>query len=290
MRKRTAKSLGGRYHDGSAPGGPLLVALARGLEVLKAVGQAREPVGNAEIVDQTGLPKATVSRMTYTLAVSGYIDYIETLGRYRIGAGGVSLAYNALGGNVVTHIARPFMKTLSERLGLAVTVGIRAGFHMTYLATERGQDVFSLRLTPGSSIPIMSTSMGHGYLVSLNEDQRTALLRRLKKNTRQGWQKAHSVLRKNIDAYATVGYCSVVGLWHPHVNAVSAPFSPNDGSPTVVFSCGGLSNFAPDHRLTETIGPELVHLVHQVTEVLSRGTLLESKQSRGRSAQFTDVS
>ena len=36
MRKRTAKSLGGRYHDGSAPGGPLLVALARGLEVLIA--------------------------------------------------------------------------------------------------------------------------------------------------------------------------------------------------------------------------------------------------------------
>lgn len=271
MRKRTVKSLDGAALRGSASGGHLLAALARGLDVLKAVGQAREPLGNAELAESTGLPKATVSRMTHTLAALGHIDYVEALGRYRIGAGGVSLAYNALGGNLVVHAGIPFMEDLSERLGLAVTVGVRMGIHMTYLATERGQAVFSLRLTPGSSIPMMSTSMGHGYLASLGAKQRSPLLKVLRRSSPEGWRRAYAILQKNIRAYETRGFCSVAGLWHPHINAVSVPFLPRDGSPTLVFSCGGLSNFAPEDRLTESIGPELVRLVNRVRKALDTG-------------------
>jgi DNA-binding IclR family transcriptional regulator len=278
VKKRKVHSVGGATHlRGSPSGGQLLVALARGLDVLKAVGHTREPLGNAELAQITGLPKATVSRMTYTLAALGYIDYLEASGRYRIGAGGVSLAYNALGGNLVAHAAIPFMEAMSERLGLAVTIGVRTGLQMTYLATERGQAVFSLRLTPGSSIPIMSTSMGHGYLASLNEEQRGPLLQLLRRATPEGWGKAYAILQKNIRVYETRGFCSVVGLWHPHINAVSVPFLPRDGTPTVVFSCGGLSNYAPGRRLTESIGPDLVRLVNCVREALETG---QSSQRR----------
>ena len=268
MKKRKVRSVDGAIHlrDSPAEG-----ALARGLEVLKAVGQAREPLGNAELVELTGLPKATVSRMTHTLAALGYIDYVEPLGRYRIGAGGVSLAYSALGGNVVVHAAIPFMEDMAERLGLAVTIGMRSGLQMTYLATERGQAVFSLRLTPGSSIPLISTSMGHGYLASLSVEQREPLLKLLQKSAGRDWSNVLAVLRRNIRAYEATGFCSVAGLWHPHINAVSVPFMPRDGTPTLVFSCGGLSNFAPEDRLADSIGPDLVRLVNRVREALDTG-------------------
>ena len=46
-----------------------VVALARGLEVLRAFTPSEGLLGNQEIAARTGLPKATVSRLTYTLTM-----------------------------------------------------------------------------------------------------------------------------------------------------------------------------------------------------------------------------
>src|SRR5690606_2344735 len=45
--------------------------LARGLEVLRAFSASSPLLGNREIADRTGLPKPTVSRLTYTLTLLG---------------------------------------------------------------------------------------------------------------------------------------------------------------------------------------------------------------------------
>ena len=50
------------------------IALARGLEVLRAFGPADRSLTNRELCDRTGLPKATVSRMTHTLTLLGYLS------------------------------------------------------------------------------------------------------------------------------------------------------------------------------------------------------------------------
>ena len=41
--------------------------LARGMEVLRAFTMVDPILGNREIADRTGLPKPTISRLTYTL-------------------------------------------------------------------------------------------------------------------------------------------------------------------------------------------------------------------------------
>ena len=46
--------------------------LARGLSVLKAFGPDNRPIGNAEIASRVDLPKATVSRLTFTLTELGW--------------------------------------------------------------------------------------------------------------------------------------------------------------------------------------------------------------------------
>ena len=47
-------------------------ALSRGLDVLRAFSQGSVVMGNQDIARITGLPKPTVSRMTYTLTKLGY--------------------------------------------------------------------------------------------------------------------------------------------------------------------------------------------------------------------------
>ena len=62
-----------------------VTALARGLEILECFKFEDRYLGNREIVEKTGLPKATVSRLTHTLTELGYLRYSERLGKYNFG-------------------------------------------------------------------------------------------------------------------------------------------------------------------------------------------------------------
>ena len=58
-----------------------VVALARGLELLRAFSFDDSFLGNQEIAARTGLPKPTISRLTHTLTKLGYLNYSERLGK-----------------------------------------------------------------------------------------------------------------------------------------------------------------------------------------------------------------
>jgi DNA-binding IclR family transcriptional regulator len=60
-------------------------ALVRGLEILRSFTPNDISLGNQELIDRTGLPKATISRLTLTLVNLGYLNYDDNLGRYSIG-------------------------------------------------------------------------------------------------------------------------------------------------------------------------------------------------------------
>src|SRR5260370_37630881 len=59
-----------------------VVALARGLELLRAFRPGETLLGNRDFVDRTGLPKATVNRLAYTLTTRGYLRIDELAGKY----------------------------------------------------------------------------------------------------------------------------------------------------------------------------------------------------------------
>ena len=52
-----------------------VVALARGLELLRAFRCEGEALGNRDLAERAALSKSTVSRLTYTLHKLGYLSY-----------------------------------------------------------------------------------------------------------------------------------------------------------------------------------------------------------------------
>ncbi len=66
-------------------------ALARGLDVLRAFSRQGGVLGNQDLAKITGLPKPTVSRMTYTLTQLGYLTYSTQLEKYQLDAGVLAL-------------------------------------------------------------------------------------------------------------------------------------------------------------------------------------------------------
>jgi hypothetical protein len=106
MRKRARPADGAEAAETSNPA----ASLTRGLEILRSFTAEDTTLGNQELIERTGLPKATVSRLTATLVSLGYLHYDTQLGRYSIGPATVSLGYSALSSSAVVHMAQPLMQ------------------------------------------------------------------------------------------------------------------------------------------------------------------------------------
>jgi hypothetical protein len=55
------------------------------------------------------------------------------------------------------------------------------------------------------------------------------------------------------------------------------PFRPTDGSPTLAFTCGGISEIISEKDVREKIGPAMVNMVSRLAEHL--GSSLVSPQA-----------
>lgn len=244
-------------------------ALSRGLRVLEVLAASGKPLGNADIAAKTGLAKPTISRITYTLSELGYVEYLQETSRYQISGSAVSLGYTALRGNVIQKVALPFMKSLAADTGLSVSLGIRSGFDIVLTANERTEDLVSLRLGPGSRLPLATTGIGHGYLVGLPPAERDTLIHAMQASDAKGMRRAMPHVRSSIRCFEEHGFAYVVSLWHPHTNGVGVPLVPEDGTSVVSFNCGGFSEYCPERSLVSELGPALVEMVERVKAALN---------------------
>ncbi|TIU39960.1 MAG: IclR family transcriptional regulator, partial [Mesorhizobium sp.] len=220
-------------------------ALVRGLQILRTFTPADVTLGNQELIERTGLPKATISRLTYTLVGLGYLIYDPLLGRYSIGPATVSLGYSGLSSSAVIYMAKPLMQALAFETGVAVAMGMRDGLEMVYVANCRPETPVTLRLNVGSRLPIWQTSMGLAYLAAMEETLRERVIRQLietKPGTRDKIQRA---IDSGLESYAKHGFVSSFGDWYSYINAVGVPFRPTDGSQLVAITCGGIKDLAP---------------------------------------------
>jgi DNA-binding IclR family transcriptional regulator len=97
-----------------------VTALARGLDILRCFSRKDRELGNTEIATRTGLPKATVSRLTFTLTQMGYLTYTPGTGRYALSVGVLAFSNAYLGTLDVRNVARPLMQELADDLTATV--------------------------------------------------------------------------------------------------------------------------------------------------------------------------
>src|SRR3569623_3078620 len=89
-----------------------VVALSRGLEVLRAFHPNDGLLGNQELAARTNLPKPTISRLTYTLTKLGYLAPVPRFEKYQLTPAAMALGYAALSNLGVRHLSDPFREEL----------------------------------------------------------------------------------------------------------------------------------------------------------------------------------
>jgi DNA-binding IclR family transcriptional regulator len=246
-----------------------VIALARGLDVLRAFTSTESLLGNQEIATRAGLPKATVSRLTYTLTKLGYLTHIERLSKYALAPAALSIGYSALTSLRIRQVAQPFMQELADYTGASVALGSRDRLNLIYIEQARGKTSSMLRLDLGSRIPIATTAMGRALLAAVPSEEREWLMTHIAKHAGNGWPTMKKGIERAVGDFEKRGFTLSIGDWQSDVCAVGVPFVPADGSGIFAFNCGAPAFQLTRERLETDIGPRLVNMVRNVEAALA---------------------
>jgi DNA-binding IclR family transcriptional regulator len=261
-----------------------VVALSRGLDVLRAFQPNDGLLGNQEIAARTNLPKPTVSRLTYTLTKLGYLTPVPRFEKYQLAPSAMALGYAALANLGVRHLSEPFREEVMRETGGAVAIGGRDRTSMIYFGQSRNGLTLGVQLDVGARIPIATTAMGRAYVWSLPPDERTALLRELREHYGSRWPKLRDGLERSGEFIAKHGFAISTGDWQNDVAAVGVALKLNDGTGPYAFNCGAPAFRFTEDRLRNDIGPRLVAMVRNIEQALG-GIAPQSKKEESKKSK-----
>jgi DNA-binding IclR family transcriptional regulator len=242
--------------------------LARGLEVLRCFTPLEPMLGNKEISVRTGLPKPTVSRLTYTLTKLGYLRHNMRLGKYQLGSAVLSIGYPLLASMSVRQIARPHMKELADYCNGSVSMGIRDRLNMVYVESCRSGNGITTLPDIGTAVPIAQAAIGRAYLAACTPPEREGLLNQMKVKQPEILRKYKPQIDRGVDDVRSRGFCSSVGELRREVHAVGVPMRRTIDGEIVSFNCGVPAFMLKKGQLEDDIGPRLVSMVRNIEAAL----------------------
>ncbi|QNI04549.1 IclR family transcriptional regulator [Halomonas sp. SH5A2] len=245
-----------------------VTALARGLELLRAFGSGEEYLGNAELSNRTGVPRPTVSRLTYTLTQLGYLQHNTHLEKYRLGPGILALGYRYLANMGIREIARPHLQKLADATDCNVSLGSADRNDMVYLETCHGHGPLVIRLNIGSRLPIATSAIGRAWLCGLSNERCQQVLQELEAFYGSEWPRYKAGIDKSMKDYAEYGFCLSEQDWQQDISAVAMPLILENGGEVMAINCGGASLRLDHKRLVNNLGPRLKEIALNIKNEL----------------------
>ncbi|HDR9191360.1 IclR family transcriptional regulator [Burkholderia vietnamiensis] len=196
-------------------------SLERGLDVLRAFGSGATLLGNGDLVELTGLPKATVTRLARTLVEAGYLEHDPVHRGYRLGLPLLGLAHALRSGSTVLQAAAPRLREAAQALHINVGIAGPDRDDMVYLESIRYSPRASLRtVVSGQRVPMALTSLGRAFLASLPDTDYARQLAALKPH-RTSWPRIRAEIDAAVESVHAQGFC--VASWQPEVVALATP-------------------------------------------------------------------
>jgi DNA-binding IclR family transcriptional regulator len=247
----------GLTHEDEEKDRNFVTALARGLELLRCFRHNEVTLTNSDFSERTGLPKATISRLTHTLCALDYLVADARVGTYRLSSGVLQLGYGVLSSMDIADRAEYEMEALREGPNSYITValGEQHRLDVIYLMTKRSFEGVSLAIRVGSRLPVFHSAIGRAILVGMRGEDRE----RVFEMAQAKGQEAEAEGRKNFALaaaeYADKGFCSAYGTWRSDVNGIAVPVRSPGGARVYGLNVGGPS-FRVKKRELETVYAE----------------------------------
>ncbi|OZI44372.1 IclR family transcriptional regulator [Bordetella genomosp. 4] len=230
-----------------------VVALGRGLDVLRCFSAQSRMLGTTDIAGLTGLPQPTVWRLCYTLQKMGYLVAARDRDKLMLGPAALALGAAALAGQEPLEAARPAMQAFADRYRGAVALGQRDQNSIVYLLRCQGDSDLLMNFRVGSRIPLYASAIGGAWIASANEAERRALM---KGSADPTW------LNDACSQYEQRGFVMLARPAH-HINTVATAIVL-DGQDRYVLNCGGPASLLPQEFMLQEVGPALLELAAEL--------------------------
>jgi DNA-binding IclR family transcriptional regulator len=245
---------------------PLNRSLNRGIAILRAFRPGTDLLGNGELAERTGLPRASISRLTQTLIAAGYLEYDMPRQAYRLAPAVLTLGHAMRLGSPVVRTATPLMMSLARRMRINVGLATRDGDEMVYLESTRyNEPGMGRTVVAGQRIPIELTALGRAWLAAAPIAERAALMAQWRIKRRKTWPSLKSELAESILDVERKGYC--VASWQPQVVALAAPLTFDA---TRIYAVNvSVTTSVPRHEIVERLEKPVLKLAKQISEAFT---------------------
>jgi DNA-binding IclR family transcriptional regulator len=235
-------------------------SIARTFEVLRAFRPGEGPLSNAELSEVTGLPKATVARLTHTLKSLGYLTSLGNDNRFEPSPSILALGYCVLSNLRVRQLAQPQMTALAKHASASVGLASRDRLGMIYLAMTNGSPLRTMRHDVGTRVNIEKSAIGRAFLAGVTADEKEYFFGHLARKLGAAWPDTRDRIEASIAEVRERGFCLVDGEWQRDTRAVACPVVSPDQSTVLAINCVAPSFQISNEQLVEDIGPRLAHL------------------------------
>ncbi len=237
-----------------------VTALARGLEILRCFRDGEVSLTNSDFSERTGLPKATISRLTHTLCALDYLVADPRGGTYRLSAGVLHLGFGVLSAMDIGDRAQREMEKLRDGPNSYITValGEQHQLDVVYLATCNSHEGVTLSIRVGTRLPVFHSGIGQAILVGMEDDAREAVFEIAGQRSPETEADGRARYAEAKSVYEDKGFCTGYGSWRADVNGIAVPVFSLNGARVYGLNVGGPSYRVKPKQLETVYGPRLI--------------------------------
>ncbi|MCX7561682.1 IclR family transcriptional regulator [Sulfitobacter sp. F26204] len=246
-----------------------VTALARGLELLRCFQIGEVSLTNSDFSERTGLPKATISRLTHTLVELEYLVPDARAGTYRLGAGVLNLGFSVLSAMDISDRAEHEMAQLRDGPNSYITVALGElhQLDVIYVATCNSHEGVSLAIRVGTRLPVFHSAIGQAILVGMSDDARDRVFETARRKDPAIEAEGRARFADARAVFEAKGFCTGYGSWRSDVNGVAVPVFSLGGTRVYGLNAGGPSFRVKPKQLETVYGPRLI----KAAKILSTG-------------------
>lgn len=221
----------------------------------------------SEVAASTGLTRTGARRILLTLQTLGYVESEGKL--FALTPKILDLGFAYLSSMPIWNLAEPVMQALVDQVHESNSAAVLEGDDIVYVLRVHTQEIMSISLGVGSSLPAYCTSMGRVLLSGLDEASLRARLEASQREalTRHTVTEVDTLLAKVAQARRQ-GWCLVNQELEEGLISIAAPITNRAGRMVAALNISGQANRTSAKVMQEAMLPALQAAVQTISRLI----------------------
>ncbi|WP_165978117.1 IclR family transcriptional regulator [Actinomadura darangshiensis] len=234
----------------------------RAISIVRRV--ARGPATLSEVAAELDVHRSTALRLLQTLTDAGFARRMPD-GRYTVGTGLISIAYEALESMDLRDVARPHLTRLNQRCGQTIHLASFVDDDVVYIDKYEGRASVRMYSRVGNTAKLHASGVGKVILANLDPALRDTVISRLTLTRyTANTITSEARFRAELDTIRERGYGYDEGEFEDFVVCIAAPIRSGDGTAHSAVSISVAKMLVPFEELKQLI-PDLLETARAVS-------------------------